>query len=204
MRLPQFPRATFFALGSATLLLLSQATPIHAASGPDLPTIAEAYGEYWLFVLNVAAGNDGQSVAPAGEQAVVNKLARFVVNSYRGMNSVKRREFAQYPARRDELYQVWPTLRVSQRSQIQQEWAAEMEPGFLAASCDVVDMLSRAFLVPAGEFSDMNYNRLLQCWSGQQQSSGGAAGGVDQNLAASTLSSVLATEHIGVMAIANM
>jgi hypothetical protein len=46
MKLRQFPRATFFAVGTATLLLVANVTPIRAKSGPGLPTIAEAYGDY--------------------------------------------------------------------------------------------------------------------------------------------------------------
>jgi hypothetical protein len=47
---------------------------------------------------------------------------------------------AQYPARRDHLWQVWPTLPIDQRVAKQQQWAAEMEPSFLAASCDMVEL----------------------------------------------------------------
>src|SRR5437868_5581581 len=115
LRLVHSSRSTGLALAIASVLLAAQVAPSRAASGSDLPTMAEAYGEYWLFVLNVAAGNDGQSVAPAGEREIVNEFATDVLNAYQAMSVEQRQALAEYPARRDLVQQVWPTLSPSQR-----------------------------------------------------------------------------------------
>jgi hypothetical protein len=165
MRTLRSIRSTLLALASATLLLASRATPIHAAPGPDAVAIAVAYGQLSVFILDVAAGNDGRPHDPAGESEFIDAFARQVLSVYPSISVEQQQALAELPGVRDELQQLWPTLPVAQRRQIQRAWAAAVEDGLASVRCDVYDALARAYLLPGGPYKEANLDRLVQCWN---------------------------------------
>src|SRR5919199_960846 len=124
---------------AAALLAATWATPLLAAPGPDpldtpqgggLPdvqSIAQAYGDLSVFVLNVAAGHDGQPRDPVGEQAFATAFAQQVLTVYPSLAPEQQQSLAELPAVDDQLRQLWPTLPIEYRQAVQQQFAPEVE-----------------------------------------------------------------------------
>src|SRR5262245_48852217 len=127
------------------------ADPLNTPQGgglPDVSAIAQAYGELSVFVLNVAAGNDGRPRDPVGEQAFTDAFAQHVLAAYPGLGPERQQALSELPALRAELRQLWPTMPSEQRQAVQQEFAAGVEAGLSEVPCDVYDALARAYLLP--------------------------------------------------------
>jgi hypothetical protein len=159
------------------LLAATWATPILAAPGsdplntpqggglPDVQAIAHAYGDLSVFVLNVAAGHDGQPRDPAGEQAFANAFAQQVLTVYPSLPPEQQQSLSELPTLDAELRQLWPTLPVEQRQGLQQQFATGVEATVLEVPCDVYDALARAYLVPYDPARDDELvDHLVQCW----------------------------------------
>ena len=213
---------------AAALLATLWATPILAAPGPDalntpqgggLPdvqAIAQAYGELSVFVLNVAAGHDGQPRDPAGEQAFANAFAQQMLAAYPSLPADEQQALADLPVLRTQLRQVWPTLPVEQRQMLQQQFAAGVESSLPDMPCDVYDALARAYLLPADPAQDQAMvDHLVQCWREHPELAksrdgrdlapemarrqAGATGGVSSHEAYVGLSNALTTQHAATM-----
>jgi hypothetical protein len=133
---------------------------------PDVAAIAQAYGELSVFVLNVAAGYDGEPRDPVGEQAFTNAFAQHVLAAYPTLGPSQQLALAELPALRAELRQLWPTLPLEQRRALQQQFAAGVEVTVMDVPCDVYDALARAYLLPADPVHDDELvDHLVQCWN---------------------------------------
>lgn len=163
---------------AAALLAASWATPLLAAPGPDprdvpqggglpdVPAIAAAYGDLSVFVLNVAAGHDGQPRDPDAEQAFAGAFAQHVLGLYPNLGAEQQQSLAELPALDAELHQLWPTLPLDQRRSLQQQFAAGVEASLPDIPCDVYDALARAYLLPSDPAHDEEMvDHLVQCWN---------------------------------------
>ena len=176
-------RSTLLALGSATLLLTAQATPLHAAQSPE--AIAQAYGQLSVFVLDVAAGHDGQPRNPAGERAFQRLFAEQLLLVYPELDADGQQALMVLPRTRDHLAQTWPQLPIAQRRAIAQDWAAGLEPLLAEMPCELYVALERAELVPSGPYEQVNTAQLFACWDANPAlappraapAGGGASGG---------------------------
>ena len=178
-----------------------QATPTHAAPGPDALAIAQAYGELSVFILDVAAGHDGKPRSPAREKGLANAFARQMLSAYPSLSVDQQQAAAELPSLRDQVQQVWPTLPVYQRNQLQQQWATVVEDTLSSAPCTVFYRLARAYLMPADDYWQRTNERSVQCWNAyrQAQTAGQPPARVSSYAAASLLTNLEATNHEGMM-----
>jgi len=143
--------------------LLVSAGTVSAAS--DAQAVADAYGDMIVFVLNVAAGNDGEPQKPAGEQTFKAALADQFATRYATLSADDQRALTVLPLIDAQLRDAWPTLPEQQRNSIRDEWAATLQQQAVEMPCDVFDALARAQLLPSyGQYEQPNINRLRQCW----------------------------------------
>jgi hypothetical protein len=149
---------------TSALVLAAQIAP--ASEVVDASSIAQAYGELSVFVLNVAAGNDGNPRDPAAEQSVAGVLAAQLFDAYPSLDAETQASFAQLPQLRTALRQVWPTLPPEQRAAARDEWAIGVQNSLPSVPCAAFDALARAYLLPAyGTYKEVNGDRLVQCWN---------------------------------------
>ena len=172
MRYQQLARSTSGAFVSTVLLLASQAPPIFAAPSTDPAAIAQAYGEMYVFMLNVAAGNDGQMRDPAFDQKLIQVLADEMLTAYPNMSDDQQQSFAGPPDLRDDVWQNWPALPIATRRVIQQQLAAVVQQRLAGVPCNVYIALARAHLVPRGQYFRANRQRFLQCRNEEAQLAG--------------------------------
>jgi hypothetical protein len=150
------------AFAASALVLAAQVAPANEVVDPA--SIAQAYGDLSVFVLNVAAGNDGTPRDPAAEQAVANAFAAQFFEAYSGTDAPG--DFAQLPQLRTALREVWATLPPEQRATMRDQWAAGVQASLPSVPCPAFDALARAYLLPAyGSYKDVNGERLVQCWN---------------------------------------
>ena len=172
----------FRAIASLLVLVISLclSAPSFAQSGPldtpqagDLPgqldadpdAIAWAYGDLSVFILNVAAGNDGIPQQPDREQAFAELFAQQFASSYGQLAPAVQQTYAELPATSTELRQAWPSLPLPQRLALRDQWAASVQPTVANAPCELFDAMVRAQLVPSFEqYKPTNVARLQQCW----------------------------------------
>jgi hypothetical protein len=141
-----------------------------AFAEPDPRTVADAYGSLSVFILNVAAGNDGESLQPDGEDAFKELFAQQVVDAYPSLSADDRQSLAVLAGIDLLLHQEWPTLPVEQRNSVRDEWAAHVQNMVADAPCELFDALARAQLLPSfGSYKQTNINRLRQCWHDQPE-----------------------------------
>jgi hypothetical protein len=155
------------ALGLAAALLGS-AMPAAAQSAPaefDAQTVAAAYGDLSVFILNVAAGNGGQPQKPEREDAFRQAFAEQFAGQYAGLGPDDQQALAGLPLLDVQVHQVWPSLPAEQRRAFRDRWAAAVQDMVSSAPCDLFDALARAQLLPSfDQYKQTNVNHLLQCW----------------------------------------
>lgn len=151
------------AAGLASLLVLASAPGLFAASDP-LP-VADAYGDLAVFILNVAAGNDGVPQQPQAEQTYRHAFAELFAGSYANLQPDEQESLATLPVLDSQLHAAWPNLPLDQRNGLRDEWAAGVQQMTADMPCDEFDGLARAQLLPSyGQYQQTNINRLRQCW----------------------------------------
>ena len=134
--------------------------------GPDAGSLAAAYGDLSVFVLNVAAGNDGVPQQPEAEQAFKEVFAQPVAAAYPSLSADDQQSLAQLAVLDAQLHQAWPSLPVQQRLAARDQWAATVQSQMAGAPCELFDALARAQLLPSfGQYQQPNLDRLLQCWN---------------------------------------
>ena len=137
---------------------------------PDGPTLAAAYGDLSVFVLNVAAGNDGVPQQPEAEQVFKNVFAQPVAAAYTGLSPDDQQHLAQLALLDAQLHQAWPGLPVDQRLAARDQWAAAVQGQVANAPCELFDAMARAQLLPSfGHYKQPNLDRLVQCWQQQPE-----------------------------------
>jgi hypothetical protein len=168
IRLTSVGAALLAATWATPLLAVPGPDPLNTPQGGDLPkveAIAAAYGDLSVFVLNVAAGHDGQPRDPAGEQAFATAFGQQVLAAYPGLAPEQQASLAELPTLDAQLRQLWPTLPVDQRRAVQQQFAAGVEANLSQVPCDVYDALARAYLLPSDPAHDQEMvDHLVQCW----------------------------------------
>jgi hypothetical protein len=173
------PRHLLAAAGLATLLVLASAPGMSAASDPAV--VADAYGDVAVFILNVAAGNDGVPQQPRAEQTYRQAFAELFAGGYANLQPDEQESLSTLPELDTQLHAAWPNLPVDQRNGLRDQWAAGVQQMAADMPCDELDGLARAQLLPSyGQYQQININRLRQCWhdhpeltrDSQEQSSG--------------------------------
>jgi hypothetical protein len=171
-------RTTAPVMALAAMLLIvvpsfAQSDPLDARQGGGLPTLASsdgeaiawAYGDLSVFILNVAAGNDGVPQQPDGEDAFNELFAQQFAASYAQLSLSDQQSYASLPATALQIRQVWPSLPLEQRLALRNQWAANVQPMVANAPCELFDGLVRAQLVPSFEqYKSTNIAHVQQCW----------------------------------------
>jgi len=160
-------------IASSLLLLFVQSTfaqqtgPLDVPQGaPDPQAVAVAYGDLSVFILNVAAGDDGVTYNASAEEAVREALAQPVVLAYSSLSADDQQTLAQLALLDTQIRQAWPGLPDAQRAALRDQWAAQIQPVATTMACEDFDALSRARLLPSfGEYYKVNLNHLLECWN---------------------------------------
>ena len=153
----------------------AQTGPLDTPQGGGLPAavlgaadpdeVASAYGALSVFVLNVAAGNDGVTQQPDGEEAFAELFAQQFFNGYLALSAAEQQQYADLPRTVAQLQQVWPRLPLEQRLALRDQWAAAVQPVVANAPCELFIALVRAQLVPSyGAYKQPNVARVQQCW----------------------------------------
>ena len=136
-----------------------------SAASSDAQAVADAYADLTVFVLNVAAGHDGESQQPDRERAFTAALAEQFLVDYAGLSGVDQDALASLRVLDDELRLIWPNVPVEQRLAMRDQWAAQVQESLAGAPCDVYDAMVRAQLVPSfGHYQQPNIDRLRKCW----------------------------------------
>jgi CheY-like chemotaxis protein len=137
---------------------------------PDGQPVAAAYGDLSVFVLNVAAGNDGVPQQPEAEQAFKDVFAQLVAAAYAGLSPDDQQRLAQLALLDAQLHQAWPGLPVQQRLAARDQWAASVQSQLADAPCELFDAVARVQLVPSfGQYKQPNLDRLVACWNEQPE-----------------------------------
>src|SRR5436305_127559 len=147
------------------LLIGSIITAAPATAATDARAVANAYGDMVVFVLNVAAGNDGQPQKPDGEQTYRAALADQFAQAYAKLGADDQQSLSALPLVDQQLHDAWSTLPEDQRLAVRDQWAASVQEMANAMPCDLFDGLARAQLLPSfGQYEQPNISRLRQCW----------------------------------------
>jgi hypothetical protein len=150
---------------SLLAMVVVTAGPASAAPSADGQAVADAYGDMLVFVLNVAAGNDGQPQKPDGEQTFKAALAEQFAGQYATLSAADQQSLAVLPEVAAQLHQAWPLISEEQRNATRDQWAASVQPMAVQMPCELFDALARAQLLPSyGEYTQTNINHLRQCW----------------------------------------
>jgi hypothetical protein len=159
--LPTAVRAIAATALAASLQLSS--TSAHAQADPQ--AVAAAYGDLSVFILNVAAGNDGQPQKPDREQIFKQAFAAQFADMFASLTPDDQQALASLPQVDAQLQQLWPSVPDDQRRQLRDQWAASVQSMVASAPCDLFDAMARAQLLPSFDaYKQTNINRLLQCW----------------------------------------
>src|SRR5690349_8644720 len=152
-----------FTLIAATIALA--ASPAFADTNSEARSVGLAYGDLSVFILNVAAGNDGTTYNASAEDAVRQGLAEPVAAAYPSLAPNDQQTLMQLAALDGQLRQVWPTLPDVQRGALRDQWAAQVQPIAVNMSCQDFDAMARARLLPSfGQYKDVNIKHLQDCW----------------------------------------
>jgi hypothetical protein len=169
MRLPLFGPL----LATAVLLSTILAAPALAQQDSldvDAENAAAAYGDLSVFILNVAAGNDGVPQKPEGEAAFKQLFAQPVADAFPDLSPEDQQSLAALSTVDLQLHQVWSSLPSDQRLALRDQWAAGVQQMVSNAPCELFDAMARAQLLPSfGQYKQTNINRLLQCWHDQPE-----------------------------------
>jgi hypothetical protein len=147
-------------------MLLLVPTVAAAQATDEAQDVASAYGDLSVFVLNVAAGNDGVPQQPDAEQAFKQLFAQPVLAGYSSLSADDQQSLSELAAFDAQLHQAWPNLPVQQRLAARDQWAATVQDQVSNAPCELFDALARAQLLPSfGQYKGPNTDRLVQCWN---------------------------------------
>ena len=171
----------------AASMLVVSAVPFHVASAAqaDGQAVASAYGDLTVFVLNVAAGNDGEIMQPDGERQFRSALAEQFALDYARLDRDSQDALSALPLLDEQIQQAWPSVPEAQRLAVRDQWAASVQDSVASAPCDLFDAMARAQLLPSyGQYKQPNIDRLRQCWhdhpeltrDGQERASGASYG----------------------------
>src|SRR5262249_12362775 len=117
------------------------------------------------FLLNVAAGNDGQPHKPRAEQQFKAAFADLFADAYASASPEDQQALAILPSLDAQLHQAWSQLPDAQRTALRDQWAAGVQQMAADMPCDLFDSMARAELLPNfGQYNQPNVNRLRQCW----------------------------------------
>jgi hypothetical protein len=152
----------------AASMLLASVVPlssVHAAQ-LDAQTVGNAYGDLVIFVLNVAAGNDGETQQPDGERQFKSALAEQFAADYASLDGDSQDALSTLALLDVQIRQAWPSLSTDQRIAARDQWASMVQDSVVAgAPCDMFDALARAQLLPSfGQYKQTNIDHLRQCW----------------------------------------
>jgi len=160
--MPAFARAS---LAQTDPLDIPQGGGIDAFQASDPQAIASAYGDLSVFVLNVAAGNDGVPQHPDEEAAFSQVFAQQFAGSFASLGQSEQATYAGLPETMRQIHQAWPSLPVQQRLGLRDQWAAAVQPTVASAPCELFDAMVRAQLVPSFEqYKSTNIAHLKDCW----------------------------------------
>src|SRR5919199_1141260 len=169
MRLPLFGPL----LATAVLLSTILAAPALAQQDSldvDAENAAAAYGDLSVFILNVAAGNDGVPQKPEGEAAFKQLFAQPVADAFADLSPEDQQSLVALGTFDLQLHQAWSSLPTDQRLALRDQWAAGVQQMVSNAPCELFDAMARAQLLPSfGQYKQTNINRLLQCWHDQPE-----------------------------------
>jgi hypothetical protein len=157
---------TLVSLTLAAVVALG-ATPAFAAGGQNLDaqTVSLAYGDLMVFILNVAAGNDGTTYNAPAEDAVRHDLAQPIAAAYATLSPDDQQSLGQLAVFDAQLRTVWSSLPDAQRGALRDQWAAQIQPMAMNLSCADFDSMARARLLPSfGQYKDPNVQHLRDCW----------------------------------------
>jgi hypothetical protein len=148
----------------AALLALAT-SPAFAAPESDARSVGLAYGDLTVFILNVAAGNDGTTYNAPAEDAVRQGLADPVAAAYGSLASDDQQALLQLATVDAQLRQLWPSLPDTTRGALRDQWAAQVQQIAVNMSCADFDAMARARLLPSfGQYRDINVQHLRDCW----------------------------------------
>jgi hypothetical protein len=155
-------RSTALVALAAVMLPPGSASAQTSDTDADAQSLAVAYGDLSVFVLNVAAGNDGVPQQPDAEQAFKDVFAQPVLAAYPTLAPDDQQSLAQLAVLDAQLHQAWPGLPVQQRLAARDQWAAAVQDQLAGAPCELFDALARAQLVPSfGQYTQPNLDRLV-------------------------------------------
>jgi hypothetical protein len=131
----------------------------------DTRTVASAYGDMSVFILNVAAGNDGVPQQPDAEQTFKDAFSNQFATLYASLSADDQQALDALPLLDAQIHQVWPNLPVDQRLALRNDWASSVQNMVADAPCDLFDGMGRAQLLPSFDaYKQTNVARLRQCW----------------------------------------
>jgi hypothetical protein len=160
-------------IAAAALLSTLFATPALAQENSvdlDAVTAAAAYGDLSVFILNVAAGNDGVPQKPEGEAAFKQLFGEPVADAFSSLSPDDRQALVALGTFDAQLHQAWSSLPDDERTALRDQWAGEVQQMVSNAPCELFDAMARAQLLPSfGQYKQTNINRLLQCWHDQPE-----------------------------------
>src|SRR4051812_27851111 len=108
-------RQKLVATSLVSLLVLSGGVP-SALAAPDAQAVADAYGDLTVFILNVAAGNDGQPQKPQAEQSYKATFAELFANAYADLTPDQQESLTVLPVLDAQLHDAWPNVPLEQRN----------------------------------------------------------------------------------------
>jgi hypothetical protein len=136
-----------------------------ALAQADARTVASAYGDMSVFILNVAAGNDGVPQQPDAEQTFKDAFSNQFATLYTSLSADDQQALDALPLLDAQIHQVWPNLPVDQRLALRNDWASSVQNMVADAPCDLFDGMARAQLLPSFDaYKQTNVARLRQCW----------------------------------------
>jgi len=144
-----------------------QGGSVPSPSTADGSTVADAYGDLSVFILNVAAGLDGTPKNPQAEQLFHDAFAQQLLAAWPAMNADDQTALGQLPQMRAVIRTSWPSLPDDQRAQIAEQWRQMVQSQLSGVPCPLYDALARAYLLPGGDSQTVaaNRDRLVQCWN---------------------------------------
>ncbi len=141
------------------------ASPALANPESDARSVGLAYGDLTVFILNVAAGNDGTTYNASAEDAVRQSLADPVAAAFVSLSADDQQALLQLATIDSQLRQLWPSLPDATREALRDQWAAQVQPIAVNMSCEDFDAMARARLLPSfDQYRDVNVQHLRDCW----------------------------------------
>jgi len=150
----------------AALVLAAPLSAAHAQQAIDPTTVADAYGDLSVFILNVAAGLDGTPRSPDDERLFHDAFAETLLSAWPSLGPDDQATLGQLPRLRSTVRAAWPRLTEEERDQIAEQWRPMVQSELAGVPCQTYDALARAYLLPGGDSATIAANRdhLVECW----------------------------------------